>query len=106
MELKTTNKMGNTKKERHIGSVRVSSDELPEIRDWTISQEYEIKLKVKMTSIEEVSKWDVDEYTNLSKDDIMARFDIVSVISPSKEAAKKQSDLEKRGRVRTPITLG
>ncbi len=93
------------KKERKIGTVNLSSNELPEIQDWSISDEYEITLKVKMTSISEVDKWDLEQYSNLSKKDVMARFDIVKVVSPKKEAAKKQRAEESKGRLINPITV-
>lgn len=94
-----------TKKERKIGSVNLSSNELPEIQDWSISDQYEITLKVKMTSISEVDKWDLEQYSNLSAKDVMARFDIVKVISPKKEAAKKQRQEENRGRLNNPVKV-
>jgi len=93
-----------TKKERKIGSVNLSSNELPEIKEWGIKGEYEITMKVKMTSISEVDNWDLEQYSNLSKNDVMARFDIVKVVSPKKEAAKKQRAEENRGRLHNPVT--
>ena len=98
-------KSASPKKERKIGSVNLSSNELPEIKDWAISDQYEITLKVKMTSIGEVDKWDLEQYSNLSKADVMARFDIVKVVSPKKEAAKKQRQDENRGRLINPVKV-
>ncbi len=93
------------KKERKIGSVNLSSNELPEIKDWAIKGEYEITLKVKMTSISEVDKWERDQYSNLSTKDVMARFDIVKAVSPKKEAAKKQRSEESRGRIKSNVSI-
>lgn len=100
-ELKST----QSKKERKIGSVNLSSNELPEIKDWAIKGEYEITLKVKMTSISEVDKWDLEQYSNITNKDVMARFDIVKAVSPKKEAAKKQRQEESRGRLNNPVTI-
>lgn len=93
------------KKERKIGSVNLNSNELPEIEDWAISEEYEITLKVKMTSISEVDSWDIEQYTNVKKGDTQARFEIKSVVSPKKEQAKKTEKDLKNGIVKTPINI-
>jgi hypothetical protein len=94
-----------SKKQRQIGSVNLNSNELPEIKEWGISGTYEITLKVKMKSISEISKWDLDEYSNLSKDDVEARFEILSVKSPKRETAKKEASAYEAGKIKQSVFI-
>lgn len=88
------------KKEQHRGSVNLNSNDLPEILDWTIGEEYEITLKVKMTSISEIDSYDIEHYSNVKKGDVNARFDIKGVNSPKKEKNKNI-----KGKIIAPVKI-
>lgn len=94
-----------TKKQRHMGDIKLSSNELPEVSSWNIGEKYKITLEVEMTSISKVEDYDLSYYSNISKDDVFARFNIIKAISPSKEQKKKQERLEKQGALKNPVTI-
>lgn len=66
-------------KEKPLGSLCIDSVQLPEIKKWKVGEEYEVKVKIKQTSIRVADDWDIREYKGYTEDTVKADFDIKSI---------------------------
>ena len=83
--LKNVKTKEKTKRKERLS---LNSLDVPEIKDWPIGDEYEVTVKVKMNSIREVDKWDMDEY-GYKKGDVKAEFEVLDVKAVGKPKSKK-----------------
>lgn len=74
-------KKSNTKKP--LGTLDLSSKSLPAIKSAKLNDEIELKVKVKVSSLRSPDMWEINEYGH-SKDEVLARAEIVSIDSTGK----------------------
>ena len=76
------------KKEIPKETIRLNSQECPEIKTTTLDTEYEITVRVKVNGINKVDRWQVEEYS-YKPDDVIAEFKIQEVLDISSVKPKK-----------------
>lgn len=81
----------------------ISSDDLEMIKDWKIGETYTVIAKVKMTSIRQTSKWDMESPESYAEDkdpekpkpgSVIACFEVQDVMGEGEKAADMNVGLE------------
>lgn len=52
---------------KNLGTLNITSDELPEMKDWKVGETYEVTMKVKMTGMREATQWDMNSMEDTMK---------------------------------------
>jgi hypothetical protein len=82
-----------TKTVRDLPSFQITEDDLPEMKDWEVGDEYEIKIKVKMTFLAKGKEWQASQENE--KEPMRAKFDIVAL--ETKESKQEENEAKDMG---------
>ena len=80
--------INSKKKEIPKESIRLNSQESPEVKSVTLDTEYEITVRVKVNGINKVDRWQMEDYS-YKPDDVIAEFKIEEVLNISAVKPKK-----------------
>ena len=73
---------------KNMGHIRIMSQDLPEIKDWKVGQEYKLEVMVRQTSTSKLDKWQIEEGYGMPED-VEASFDIVEISLPTEQPPMK-----------------
>lgn len=73
---------------KDMGHLRIMSQDLPEVKQWQVGQEYKLEVTVRQTSASKLDRWQVEEGYGLPED-IEASFDIVQISVPEEQPPLK-----------------
>lgn len=59
-------------------TLRISSEELPEIKNWKIGKKYKLEVEVEMVSVRKPDYWEINEM-DVDKNELNAGFEINAI---------------------------